>query len=165
MTEREVLEKQEENGQQGFWLIQIGSFIHAYGNGAFALARATGYTVRRKHRRMGDILTCGFPAERLGQVVQKIEEAGGSAELQSDGKTWFFCGIDGTPDEGMIKAESVVRTYSQQLPAAEAVAKEEPAGLSWLQDAVMGFNLSASTPLQAMMFIGELQKRIRKNEG
>jgi len=116
MTEREVLEKQEENGQQGFWLIQIGSFIHAYGNGAFALARATGYTVRRKHRRMGDILTCGFPAERLGQVVQKVEDAGGSAELQPDGKTWFFCGIDGTPDEGMIKAESVVRPYSQQLP-------------------------------------------------
>ena len=165
MTEREVLEKQEENGQQGFWLIQIGSFIHAYGNGAFALARATGYTVRRKHRKMGEILTCGFPAERLGQVVQKIEDAGGSAELQPDGKTWFFCGIDGTPDESMVKEASTLAREDMSTYSAMRGNGASPPAMQDITDAIMGFNLSASTPLEAMMFIGELQKRIMKNEG
>ena len=65
MTEKEILQQQEVNEQKAFYLIAVGMFYHAYGNGAFALARATGYRVLRKHRKHGDILTCGFPANQL----------------------------------------------------------------------------------------------------
>lgn len=61
MTEKEILQQQESNGQTAFYLMAVGMFYHAYGCGAFALSRATGYRVLRKHRKHGDILTCGFP--------------------------------------------------------------------------------------------------------
>ena len=49
MTEKEVLQQQDANQQKAFYLIAVGMFYHAYGCGAFALARATGYRVLRKH--------------------------------------------------------------------------------------------------------------------
>jgi len=151
MGEKDVIMKQEENGNQEYYLILIGSFYHAYEAGAFALARATGYRVHRKHRKMGDILTCGFPADRLYGVVRKIEDAGGSASQLPEGKAWRFSGIDGTADENMVK-DSVMNKGAAPL-AMQDIAR-----------AITDFNLSTATPLQAMMFIGELQKRIRCRE-
>ena len=49
MTEQEILRLQEANGQRSFYLVLVGKFLHACGNGAFALSRATGYRVVRKH--------------------------------------------------------------------------------------------------------------------
>ena len=65
MTEKEILQQQEQNEQKVFYLIAVGMFYHAYGGGAFALSRATDYRVLRKHRKGGDILVCGFPANQL----------------------------------------------------------------------------------------------------
>ena len=45
MTEKEILQQQESNGQTAFYLMAVGMFYHAYGCGAFALSRATGYRV------------------------------------------------------------------------------------------------------------------------
>lgn len=59
MTEKEIQQQQELNEQKTFYLIAVGMFYHAYGCRAFALARATGYRVLSKHRKGGDILTCG----------------------------------------------------------------------------------------------------------
>ena len=73
MTEREVLDIQEKNGNQEFLLILIGSFLHAYGYGAFALARATGYRVLRKQRKWGEVLTCGFPISKLDDIRQETQ--------------------------------------------------------------------------------------------
>jgi hypothetical protein len=50
MTEKEILQQQESNGQTAFYLMAVGMFYHAYGCGAFALSRATGYRVLSKHR-------------------------------------------------------------------------------------------------------------------
>lgn len=85
MTEKEILTKQEQNGQQQFYLMLMGTFYHAYGHGAFALARATGYRVMRKHRKDGDILTCGFPMARLDEVTSRLQAAGGSVS-EGEGK-------------------------------------------------------------------------------
>ena len=74
MTEKEILQQQESNGQTAFYPIAVGMFYHANGCGAFALSRATGYRVLSKH---GDILTCGFPANQLDTVLQRIRETGG----------------------------------------------------------------------------------------
>ena len=49
MTEKEILQEQESNNQKAFYLIAVGMFYHAYGCGAFALARVTGYRVLRGH--------------------------------------------------------------------------------------------------------------------
>ena len=47
MTEKEILDWQEQTGNQEFFLMQVGKFLHAYGNGAFALSRV--------HRRDGSL--------------------------------------------------------------------------------------------------------------
>jgi hypothetical protein len=72
----------------------VGMFYHAYGCGAFALSRATGYRVLSKRRKGGDILTCGFPANQLDMVLQRIHDAGGEVEQTAE-KTFLFRGLDG----------------------------------------------------------------------
>jgi len=77
MTEQEILRLQEANGQHSFYLVLVGKFLHACGHGAFALSRATGYRVRRKQRRWGEVVVCGFPIDRFDQVRQQLRDAGG----------------------------------------------------------------------------------------
>ena len=150
MTEKEVLEKQEANGNQAFYLIQIGSFVHAYGHGAFALSRATGYRVRVKHRKMGDLLMSGFPVMRMEQVKAKIEEAGGQIVAMPDGKTWTFRGIDGTPEEAMVTEKRAVapKTSNEALVSKAKI----------IIDNLMDFDLMHSTPMDAMNFVNYLQR-------
>lgn len=154
MTEQQVLNQQQQNGEKEFYLILVGSFLHAYGNGAFALGRATGYRVIRKTRKSGAILTTGFPANRIESVRRSLSEQGGMLE-QLDAKTWKFSGIDGTPDEGMV-----------QQPAASSpkLQKSKPTSYSssgdWLREALDKFDLSRSTPLEAIMFLGTLKQQL-----
>ena len=105
MTEKEILQQQEANGQKAFYLMAVGMFYHAYGCGAFALSRATGYRVLRKQRKHGDVLVCGFPVTQLDTVLQRIREAGGEVE-QTGEKTFLFRGLDGTADETMVHARA-----------------------------------------------------------
>lgn len=168
----------------------IGSFLHAYGAGAFALARATGYKVKRKHRKLGEVLTAGFPATRIDQVMEKIVAAGGEAAPLEDGKTWLFKGIDGTPDESMIAEPDwkalppnhflfyngevglpvrnvVPEAVREAFPPSSSPCKGEVSegrrgnDFHWLADALRNFNLSAATPLEAMMFVGDLQVKLK----
>ena len=153
MTEKEVLDLQNERGNQEFFLILIGSFLHAYGHGAFALSRCTGYRVIRKQRKqLGEVLTAGFPIAKLDSVSEKILAAGGEIE-NVDEKTWIFRGIDGTPDESMI---------SESLTPNSPPLLGEGAGVG-LADEILGFNLSLSTPMDAMNFIAKLQQQIKKD--
>jgi len=163
MTEKEVLDLQAEHGNQEYFLILVGSFIHAYGHGAFALSRATGYHVRRKQRReLGEVLTTGFNVAQLDAVREKIFAAGGEMETV-DKKTWIFRGIDGTPDLGMVKdpAPNPAPKRGGESDGGGSV----PKGVGeWLADEVRRFNLSQSTPLDAMNFIGKLQERLRQED-
>ena len=77
MTEREILERQEQTDNREYLLVLVGSFLQAYGNGAFALSRATGYRVVRKQRKWGEVLTCGFPAIQFDRVRLQVYAAGG----------------------------------------------------------------------------------------
>lgn len=155
MTEKEILQEQETNNQKAFYLIAVGMFYHAYGNGAFALARATGYRVLRKHRKHGDILTCGFPVNQLEMVLQRIREADGEVE-QTGEKTFLFRGLDGTPDDKLIAEQKPQIAIS---PSKEVLQPE--ASFSWLANELLSFNLSLSTPMDAMNLIARLQKRLR----
>ena len=133
MTEKEILQQQELNEQKTFYLIAVGMFYHAYGCGAFALARATGYRVLSKHRKGGDILTCGFPANQLDTVLQRLREAGGVVEQVGE-KTFLFRGLDGTPDKKLIAEQKpqAVTFSSKDMPQSEA-------SFSWLADELLSF--------------------------
>ncbi len=155
MTEKDILNRQEQNGNKEFYLLLIGKFLHAYGNGAFALARAAGYRVMRKQRKNGEILTCGFPVERLETVRQRVESAGGQLDSLEE-NIWAFRGIEGTPDLGMVN--------DSQTKPAPPEEKQAPAATSWLEEAIRNFNLSMSTPLDAMLFIGSLQQQLKELE-
>lgn len=176
MTEQEVLQQQEENGNSAFYLILIGTFLHAYGNGAFALARATGYHVLCRRRKAGRIITAGFPISRLDNVRSRILAAGGMIDALPDGKTWLFSGFDGTPDDAMVvlprsvisarsldKGDSGAAAPPPAAPAADnAPAVRLVAGSAeWLTEMVLGFKLATSTPLQAMLFLGDLQQQLK----
>ena len=116
----------------------VGMFYHAYGCGAFALSRATGYRVLSKHRKGGDILTCGFPANQLDTVLQRLREAGGVVEQVGE-KTFFFRGLDGTPDERLIEEQKPQIATS---PSKEVLQPE--ASFSWLANELLSFNLCRS---------------------
>jgi len=159
MTEQEVLTRQESTGNTEFFLILIGRFLHAYGNGAFALARVTGYQVRRQQRKVGEVLVLGFPIDRLDSVRDKIRDAGGDVE-SIDAKTWKFRGVDGTPDEQMI---SEPRQTEKPQDAVQSITDGQPTihvDGSWIADAVRSFDLSAATPIDAMMFLNSLKQRL-----
>ena len=142
MTEQDVLRRQETNGQKEFYLMLIGQFYHAYGHGAFALARATGYRVMRKQRKNGEILTVGFPANCMDRVKARILENRGQIR-DIDGKTLLFCGIDGTPDMSLV----------------QETATEVPIDADSCLSEVLAFNLSCATPIDTMNFLNQLQKK------
>lgn len=162
MTEQEILRLQEANGQRSFYLVLVGKFFHACGCGAFALSRATGYRVMRKQRKWGEVMVCGFPIDRFDLVRDRIRDAGGDIYSQDD-KTWMFRGLNGTPDPQMVcepapKPEpkpQELTASTENLPAAD--------GYGWLAEAVRGFNLSQSTPMDAMLFVNDLQHRLNNN--
>ena len=167
MTEKEVLDLQQQSGNQKFYLILVGSFLHAYGNGAFALSRATGYRVMRKPRKqLGEILTTGFPISQLDSVRNKIYDAGGEIE-KVDEKTWIFRGIDGKPDESVISeiinptSGPFLRPSGSKRPFGSSAPKR--GGELGLVDEIIGFNLSMSTPMDAMNFIAKLQQQLKQD--
>jgi len=174
MTEKEVIQKQEENGNTVFYLTKHGSFYHANGHGAFALSRATGYQAMRKHRKAGDIVQTGFGVGQLPKVLEKIKAAGGTVKplVVGDDDVLLFSGIDGTPDESMVAPSSSLSsspckgevsegcsTYSSSPCKGEVSEGRRGNDFHWLADALRNFNLSAATPLEAMLFRGERQDR------
>ena len=185
MTEKEVFEKQEESGNTVFYMVRKGIFYNAFGHGAFALARATGYQVTRKHRKAGDIVQAGFKVDQLQKVLGRIKEAGGRVEplTEGDDGVFAFGGIDGTPDEAMVKDAAMSKTAASpgsmdcpsrpygygagagpsRLDMVAEGASQGDGGVSqaWLVDAVLGFNLASSTPIEAMLFVGTLQQKIK----
>ena len=162
MTEQEILRQQEANGQQSFYLVLVGKFFHACGCGAFALSRATGYRVMRKQRKWGEVMVCGFPIDRFDLVRDRIRDAGGDIYSQDD-RTWMFRGLNGTPDPQMVcEPAPKPEPKPQELTAS---TENHPAadGYGWLAEAVRGFNLSQSTPMDAMLFVNDLQHRLNNN--
>ncbi len=156
MTEKEILTKQEELGNQTFYLALVGKFLHAIDYGAFALSRATGYKIVRKKRKSCELPICGFPIEKLDVVRERIREAGGYIE-QINNQLFRFGGIDGTPDESMVSEPTHNKT---DVPSRNDVSN---ATQSYLVNEILSFNISLSTPMDAMNFIVKLQKYINLN--
>ena len=80
---------------------------------------------------------------------------------QSADKTYLFRGIDGTPDDQMVNEPHCTPPYTKPVPRSVPVGRDK---LQWLKDAIQNFNLSMSTPMDAMLFIGTLQQRLKEND-
>jgi hypothetical protein len=111
MTERELIQQQQELGDSRFLVTRSGKFFSAYGCGAFALARATGYRVMHRQRKGGNfVLTTGFPESHVGKVMEQIIAAGGKIDRQDDG-SFVFSGIDDAKQavKGLESATGLIR--------------------------------------------------------
>ena len=148
IKEQELIKKQEESGNEVLCLMKIGYFFHAYNAGAYALARVMKYRVRKKVRRSGlEMITAGFPADNLESVIVCIKAAGGQILSQTD--DWVeFTGIDCT-SEGIVVMEP------------EKKVKLEPQDTA-VVEAIRSYDLSRSTPLDALNFIAKLQALVHK---
>lgn len=148
MTEQELIEKQRQSDNGATYLMKVGMFFHAYEAGAFALARATGYRIKRKPRKGGrEVLVAGFPAESLDTVISKLEVAGATVTRHND--TFVeIAGLDGTPDEEMVDAGTVTPQSSLKVDA------------EWKRK-ILSYDLFASTPLEAMNFLSVIQNELR----
>lgn len=156
MTEQEVIALQDETERRDYYLIRVGKTFRAYGSGAFALARVTGYRVVRKRRKDGNFLTVGFPERRLSQVCECITACGGELECV-DATTYLLRGIDGSADDRLINGPKFTHPTAKPSPWFFEREKEE---LQWLKNAIMGFRISRSTPMEAMLFLSTLQQRL-----
>jgi len=152
IKEQELIKKQEESGNEVLCLMKIGYFFHAYNAGAYALARVMKYRVRKKVRRSGlEIITAGFPADNLQSVLECIKAAGGHILSQTD--DWIeFTGIDCT-SEGieLVELEKKKKVLPEQV---------EPIKESELSKIIRSYDLSRSTPIEAMIFISKLQELV-----
>jgi len=149
IKEQELIKKQEESGNEVLCLMKIGFFFHAYNAGAYALARVMNYRVARKVRRSGlEMMTAGFPSEKLPLVLESITAAGGRILSQTDDCV-EFTGIDCT-SEGIEVVEKEKKVKASREP-------EESSRESELAKMIRSYDLLHSAPLDAMIFIAKLQ--------
>lgn len=154
MTEKELINRQQEYGDKRFVVTRSGKFFSAYDCGAFALARATGYRVMRRPRKGGYfVLTTGFPESRLENVLLQIIEAGGKIERQGE-NDFIFSGVDGSAEESLVSEQT--RTKKKQEKNGQTKNADGD-----LYSIIRSFDLLHSSPMEAMDFINDLQQRIR----
>lgn len=153
MTEKELIDRQQEYGDKRFVVTRSGKFFSAYDCGAFALARATGYRVMRRPRKGGHfVLTVGFPESRLEAVMGHIVDCGGTVERQET-DYFIFSNVDGSADERLVSEQKMPEKHGGK----NDMAREDE---TCLRKQILAFDLSRSTPMDAMNFIDMLQKQI-----
>ena len=94
------------------------------------------------------MLTTGFPESHVGKVMEQIIAAGGKIDRQDDG-SFVFSGIDGSEAEALVS-----------IPEKTEGGQDRKGSKSSYEAMILSFDLSRSTPMDAMNFIDLLQKRI-----
>lgn len=154
MTEKELIEQQNSNGGDVFYLLKVGMFYHAYDNGAFALAGLMNYSVRRKRRKgLGEIFVSGFPLQSMSKVMKKIEDENGTIKMIDDG-LYVFSGIDFSTDCDVI----------EETEHAKEIDYKENKLLHDIIREIDAFEIGNSTPIDALLFIREIQTKIRNGK-
>jgi hypothetical protein len=111
------------------------------------------YRVRKKVRRSGlEMITAGFPVDNLQSVLECIKAAGGRILSQTDDYVEFTA-IDCTSDGIMV---------IEKEKKAKVLAPDEPLQESELAKIIRSYDLSRSTPLDAMSFIVRLQTLLQE---
>jgi hypothetical protein len=142
-SEGDVIAEQRESRNHVLYLVKKGIFFHAYDAGAYALFRVMHYRVKRKVRKNGlEVLAAGFPADKIGVVLEHIEEHGGQVLLVAD--DWVqFTGVNPTPDG--------IPVVDEDKPMSSR--KMELTVLSQLRM----YDLRHATPLDTMNFVARLK--------
>lgn len=149
MTVEEIIEHESSSGH--LCLMLQGMFMRAYNGSAQTFARLTGYRLKR-HSLWSEerpVCYCGFPFAQLERVSALIADAGGVLERSGEGYA-EFSGLDVSFDASAALA----------LPLREPRRKKAsmPADGGGLARRIAAFDLARATPLEAMNFIGELQR-------
>lgn len=156
MTEKELIARQEAEGNTVFYLLKAGMFYHAYEGGAFALARLMNYRVKRKQRKGAtEVLLAGFPVTALPRVLERMKQNGWvvACEQEGDDRLFRFSGADGTSENALIDDGSF-GVASRREPDTEKFRK--------LKARILSFDPGSSTPMEALNFIDRLQKTLRE---
>ena len=149
MTVEEIIEHEGRSGH--LCLMLQGMFMRAYNGSAQTLARLTGYRLKR-HSLWSEerpVCYCGFPFGQLERVSALFTDAGGVLVSRGDGYA-EFSGLDVSFDA----------TAALSLPLREPRRKKAamPADGDGLARRIAAFDLARATPLEAMNFVGELQR-------
>ena len=88
----------------------------------------------------------------VGKVMEQIIAAGGKIDRQDDG-SFVFSGIDGSEAEALVSIPEKTEGGQDRKGSKSSYDNS-------LQAMILSFDLSRSTPMDAMNFIDLLQKRI-----
>lgn len=154
MTESEVIAEQAKGNS--CFLIKIGMFYHAYNEGAYALAKITGYKVKTKQRkRLGTIYVLGFPISLLPKIITKIKENNGNITRNTDDVVEFE-GIDISSTDVVVAAEE----YTQPVSETNRSSNVKEMVLRELRE----YDLSNSSPMDAINFIAKLKRELQRKD-
>ena len=151
MTVEEIIEHEGRSGH--LCLMLQGMFMRAYNGSAQTLARLTGYRLKR-HSLWSEerpVCYCGLPFAQLERVSALITDAGGILVSRGNGYA-EFSGLDVSFDA----------SAALSLPLREPRRKKAamPADGGELARRIAAFDLARATPLEAMNFVGELQRQL-----
>lgn len=151
MTVEEIIEHEGRSGH--LCLMLQGMFMRAYNGSAQTLARLTGYRLKR-HSLWSEerpVCYCGFPFAQLERVSALITDAGEILVSRGNGYA-EFSGLDVSFDA----------SAALSLPLREPRRKKAamPADGGELARRIAAFDLARATPLEAMNFVGELQRQL-----
>ena len=100
-----MCDRQRENGNSEMYLQLRGTFWRAFDGGAFALARVTGYQIKRL--KTIDRYLLGFNMAALEKVLEKMRAAGMTHSDYEVGQTLItFSGGDPTPYGTLVSKEN-----------------------------------------------------------
>lgn len=105
-TIEEVCALQRENNCSEMYLRLKGTFWKAYDGAAFAIARITGYQIKKL--KTVDRYELGFPERALDRVLVAMEQ-GGLALTSSEEGLIAFTGGDPTIDPALVYSEETER--------------------------------------------------------
>lgn len=157
MNFAEIIAREQQTGH--LCLTLRGMFYTAYNGSAQALARIAGYKVKRTAGGRNSDSGCyaGFPAPSLEKVLAMLEKAGGRVVVREE-KYLEIEGIAVSFDAGMLEGYQVRgRSKSANPPAAVA-----PLPGQELVSRILGYDLGTHTPLEAMLFLRELQTGLQR---
>ena len=132
MTIDEVCARQHETANSEMYLRLRGAFWAAYDGAAFALARVTGYELK-KHRTTGRY-EVGFSRAALDKVLRQMEAAGITVVRDDkNAKLIRFSGGDTEVDDNLVGRHDA---------GAAGLSKEEIDGLLDLRRELLAINLA-----------------------
>ncbi len=168
MGVKELIEKQEATGH--IFLIRQGLFLRGYNSGALMLEALLGYKAQRMYLKIckGEVCAAGFPSSNLDRVIAEVKRQGGMIVDQTEGLV-EISGLDYPCTQEVIrqhreKERFVPAAFPEKhcrepdIPVLEALPYEKI-----VAQRVLSYNLSDSTPLEALLFLNSIQKEFGGN--